>query len=405
MIFPEWVHETKARMGPWLAGLMEPGEPYGRFRHAVRTLVGANAASSSYAVALHRYLDVLPLSAGQAASWADWFASMQDPATGQFIDAELERHVPQGEQHGRSVLWNHRRYLTKQAQSAMLLLGRVPEYDIGGEQLGFDPRAESIEDHLGTFDWERDPWAGGSAAANSLATLDYRARRGEHDLIPVIARGIAWLESRQDPKTGLWGSAACDHRLRVNSALKVVTRLFSTFRRPLQHPEKVIDSVLRNWHDGEYFRRDNPQLNACDEMNGLVLAAIAVRFTDHRRDELREGARERIEWFRVFRRSDGIFSLTPHGSIPKLNDIPMTRAEDQGDIHGVNLVCNALALIADILGCGDELGWRFHGFHYGDWLNVAGGYEPQWGVIDHETYGTPAADSPRRPSGTAALAT
>ncbi len=382
MIFPDWVHETKRRLGPWLARLMEPGEPFGRFRHAQECLVGANLASSSYVVGLQRYLGVLQLTPRQAGEWAGWFASMQDPATGQFIDPELERHLPPVERHGRSALWNHRRYTTKQAQCSMLLLGRVPDHEIRDEQLGFDPARESIEDHLATFDWDRDPWAGGSAAANSLATLDYLARRGKHDLIPVIARGIAWLEARQDPATGLWGSAACHHRLRINSALKVVTRLFSTFRRPLQWPDRVIDSVLANWNDTAYFRADNPQFNACDEMNSLVLAAIALRLSDHRRDEVVAGAARRIDWFRVFQRSDGIFSLTPAGSIRKLNDIVMTREQDQGDIHGVNLVCNALALIADILQRPEELGWRFHGFHYDDWLTVAGRYDPPWPTID-----------------------
>ncbi len=391
MLFPDWVHESRRALGPWLTRLMERGEPYGRFRHADICNVKANAASSSYAVGFHRYLNMLPLSQRQARSWAQWLGTMQDPATGQFIDVELERHLPSIPRHGRSALWNHRRYVTKQAQCAMLLLGQVPEHEIRDEQLGFDPARESIEAHLASFDWSRDPWSGGSAAANSLATLDYQVRRGRHELIPIIARGIAWLEAQQDPTTGLWGAADCHHRLRINSGLKVITRLFSTFRRRLQYPDKVVDSVLANWQDGQYFRVDNPQLNACDEMNSLVLAATALRFTDHRRDEIVHGARQRIEWFRVFRRSDGAFSLLPMGSIRQLNDIAMTDGQDQGDIHGVNLVCNALALIADIAQTTSEQDWRFHGFHYGDWLTVAGCYEPQWDVIDMDTYQSAAS--------------
>ncbi len=386
MIFPDWVHESKQKMSPWLASLMEPEVGYGRFRHASTCMVGANLASSSYAVHLHLYLNMLPLSDSQKTQWAQWFSAMQDADTGQFIDPELERCLPSAEQNGRSALWNHRRYTTKMAQSGMLLLGHVPRYSFADEQLGFDPNQETIEDHLQTFDWDDNPWGGGSSAAASLAMLDFQARQGQHEWVPIIGRGIAWLEKHQDPETGLWGSSDCHHRLRVNAALKVVTRLYSTFRRPLLYPDKVIDSVLENWNDKDYFQPDNPQLNACDEMNSLVIAAIALRFTDHRRDEIVAGALQRIEWFRIFRRSDGVFSLTPTGSIGNLNGIPMTHGEDQGDIHGVILVCNALALIADIVGETEELGWRFHGFHYSDWLTVAGTYQPEWDAVDMDVY-------------------
>lgn len=385
-MFPAWVFEVKNNLGPWLAQLMEPNEPFGRFRHAPRSQVGANIASSSYVVGLYRYMGMLQPTGSQLDDWADWFQSFQDPSTGQFIDETLESNLPSISQHGRSAVWNHRRYTTKQAQSALLQLGRLPLHPVQEEQLGFDAQSQSIVDHLQSFDWERNPWAGGSAAANSLATLDFLVRRGQKQHVPVLSHGIRWLEEQQDPQTGLWGDAGCAHRLRINAALKVITRLYSTFRRPLQYPEKVIDSVLANWHDQDYFQADNSQLNACDEMNTLIIAAIALRFTDHRRGEVADGAARRIEWFKIFRRRDGIFSLTPTGSLRKLNDIPMTQGEDQGDIHGVNLICNALAVIAEILDQTDELGWRFHGFHYGDWLTIAGGYEPDWEVVDSDTY-------------------
>jgi hypothetical protein len=283
-------------------------------------------------------------------------------------------------------LWNHRRYTTKQAQSALLQLGVKPPLLMEIDQIGFDPQKESIEEHLQTFDWSENPWAGGSSAAASLAMLDLMARDGQEQWIPMIHRGIQWLEAKQDPVTGLWGSSKCHLRLRVNSTLKVMTRLFSTFRRPVQYPDRVIDSVLLNWSDTDYFHPDNPDLNACDEMNMLVVAAITLRFTDHRREEIMRHAKQRIDWFKVYRRADGVFSLLPDGSIRKLNDIAMTHGQDQGDLHGVNLICNALALIADILDARDELGWRFHGFHYGDWLLTAGSYQPAWEVMDLDTY-------------------
>lgn len=385
-IFPSWVHEAKRNLGPWLTRLMEPGVPYGRFRHTPKALVGANIVSSAYAVNLHRYLNLLPLSDVARSQWWQWMQSMQNPETGLFIDPVLENHLPDVERHGRSALWNHRRYTTKMAHSAMLLLGRPPLYQMPQESLDFDPEKESIEEHLASFDWHNDPWSGASAAASTLAFIDIKVRRGQHEMIPIIHRGIEWLEAQQDPTTGLWGHASCHRRLRINSALKVITRLFSTFRRPLQYPERIIDSVLENWQDTEYFNVANPDLNACDEMNTLVLAAIAQRFTNHRRDEIQDMARQRIDWLRIFQRGDSGFSLQADGSIRKLNDIVMSHGEDQGDIHGLTLVGNALALIADILGATDELGWRFHGFYYEDWLPLEGEYEPTWEVVDFSTY-------------------
>lgn len=386
MVFPDWIFQTKQALGPWLTGLMADGEPFGRFQHAADCLVGPNLVTSSYVVGLQHNMNLFELTSVQRTDWAHWFASMQDMQTGQFIDPELERHLPQISRHGRDALWNHRRFATKQGQASMLQLGVKPLMQLDISQLGFDPNEQSIQEHLQTFDWDQNPWAGGSAAAASLAMMDLMVRDGQTQWVPVIQQGIECLESQQDIATGLWGAEKCHHRLRINATLKVITRLFSTFRRPLMYSEKLIDSVLKNWADTAYFHPGNPELNACDDMNTLVIAAYALRFTDHRREEVMHHAMQRIDWLKIYRRSDGIFSLTPEGSILKLNDIPITLGQDQGDVHGVNLICNALALIADILDAQDELGWRFHGFHYSDWLLTAGSYMPTWDVTDLDTY-------------------
>jgi hypothetical protein len=171
----------------------------------------------------------------------------------------------------------------------------------------------------------------------------------------VMAAGIDWLVNAQHPETGAWhrGKDIALHDM-INGIFKVWIQIMPIYPLPVQYPEQVVDLCLRGL-------REDPKLcdtpDACSIFDVALVLDTALRFTDHRREEVAELCRGYLPLFEPMVRPDGAFSYGPHGSLKHHGGVALAPVRNQADAVGTSLLCQAVALVCNLAGLRSELGW------------------------------------------------
>ena len=351
MNLPTWLADAKASVPRWLEQVRHPDGP-GRYRFAVDAYEPYDLDSSCMAENIRMTLIGMPPDAERAA-WVEYLRGLQRPEDGLLVDERMERHIVT--KHYRPTeeeVFTVRRWTSRNGLTTILELGGRPRYPIAHQEC-FRDRA-AVEDYLENLHWH-NPWGAGSWAGAVIWFHRVNQMMGDEHAGEIVQAAVEWLLRRQNPETGAWSDGS-DVRLNVlvNGIFKIWIQAIPGAGFPVQYPERVVDLCLR-------AMREDSQLSgvpdACSIFDVALVLDTALRFCDHRRDEVAELAAGYIPRFESLLRADGAFSYGPAGSLAIHGGLHLAPVKAQSDAPGTAINCSALALLCNLCGLREELGW------------------------------------------------
>jgi hypothetical protein len=186
-----------------------------------------------------------------------------------------------------------------------------------------------------------------------------------------------WLNGKQDPKTGLWGS---------NGYCSIPKALYGGYHqlllyyhedRSVNYPERLIDSALSLQNEDGGFNPGGGG-GACEDVDAIDILANMYKQVDYRRAEIRYALRKALQHILMRQMPDG-------GFVYRLNEpfihmgIKRTASEaNRSNLFPTWFRVHALALISEILT--DEpiaqFDWRFNN-------SVSMGWHRKWKRDEH----------------------
>jgi hypothetical protein len=254
----------------------------GEGRYRVSTSGGDSLFTSCAAVFIRGLLDDLKhLTREQIKKWIEYLQGMQDSRTGYFSDHRMKK---QGDFEG---IWESE-YVREEATMfcvmALSALGAEPLH-----KLIFLKQWNNTELLLGyvkKLDW-REPWYQSNKVMFRLSLLvDDFERNGSPESRDSAVSLLDWLDSWQDPETGLWGT---------NKGASVYHGVFTAFHfmffyfylnREVHYADKLIDSALsiQNRKDGLFSPHGAG--GACPDIDAVDILVKCSMVTDYRRDDI-----------------------------------------------------------------------------------------------------------------------
>lgn len=208
----------------------------------------------------------------------------QDPVTGLFPDP---RTGPITEPL-RFCLDEWEMYGIESCGHALEVLGSGPAHPIHVVEAD-DPttllaRLGALD--LGLFAWPAGSWIDAYGTAVHLN----RAHHGSTATAEVL---WGWLQTRQDPASGLWGThlpfdghTTWGWLMAVNGFYRLTRGTYALFGVPVPNPEAAIDTVLAHARTWRWFADE--ERNACNLLDVVHPLWLLGRQTDHRQAEIRD---------------------------------------------------------------------------------------------------------------------
>ena len=201
--------------------------------------------------------------------------------------------------------------------------------------------------------WETNSWGGGARCAHYVLAMIQWRDAGHNEFDEAIKEVVEYLYARQNPETGVFGRPDEDPVVAIGGILKVYTRLFKTIGLEIRYPEKIIDLCLKQSSAGRIHQN-------CPVQNTMMNFLMCLNFTDYRRNEIQQEARDVLEkYVRPLISTDGAFCSGSDDSQYKYWGIEMVESGcgKQGNIHSTNLMLSTVIVITELLDREDELGY------------------------------------------------
>ena len=350
---PAWLTDMRTSVPAWAESVRHPDGP-GRYRFTLNAYEPYDIDSSQNTYSTLRAIGHV-FGDEERDGWLAYLTSMQREEDGLFVDAAMERHTIAAAGEPSPVeLANVRRFITRNCITTILGLGGLPAYPLRHDEAFATP--DELVRYLESLDW-RNSWGAGSWAGAAIRFQCYNQLVGadEGRAQEVVDAGVRWLEERQDPASGAWSHGG-EVRLNVlvNGIFKVWMNLLDVAALRVQYPERVVDLCLN-------ALRDDPALvgtpDACSIFDVALVLDVALRRTDHRRDEVGRALDGSFTGLRPMVRDDGGFSYGPDGSLANHGGLALAPVADQSDAAGTAINVNAVALIANLTGAREDIGW------------------------------------------------
>ena len=353
-ILPVYVHRLKESIPAWMEKL-EHTDGIGRYKFANDAYLPYDTLSSIMAHVVlnitqpnHEYLQ----DSEKALAWADYLLSHQRE-DGHIIDEPYEERsiAAEGMPPTEKIRLNLRRGHTRNVVYAAYMLGRPPRF-LQSHEDGFR-NPDDLVAWLEGLHWT-NPWGAGSWASAALSFQFFNKLLGDENAATTIDAGRQWLIDRQDPETGTWsdGSEIAPHTL-INGIFKIWMGI-PFHGLPVQYPQPIIDLCIETLlHDPVVCEK----FDACSVFDVATVLDICLRQVDHRKDEVVELAASYLPELECMVQPEGGMSYFPHGPIPGPNGPPLCPDIKQSEIGGTALHCQTLALLTNLCGLRDELGW------------------------------------------------
>ena len=306
----------------WLDSVRYPGAPWGLHRYCVGMKRPWAIESTCAAIKILRLYDALDdVPAADRHALGAFIRSHQNARTGLVEDPLIGGNDRVSDSHPWEHIWGR---TTGVVMQTLPLLGtQLPVIKL----LPDEPRApEDVPGWLEGLPWRGNPWRCGTLIGQFMAR--HRAREGRLDSAEedgVVAAVMNWLETHQDPITGLWGTNRGGELHKAMAGLHCMsTGTYYLPCRPMPRPERIIDAVLSLQDADGNFAGGGGCLNY-DAVKDL---ASAARTTDHRRADIIAAVRLMADRaLAAYRKPDGAFSFferepyRTHGSI-FISDVP-----------------------------------------------------------------------------------
>ena len=351
---PDWLAGAQPSVPAWVKRLAH-GDAPGRYRFAEQAFLPYDLDSSIAMYGIRRTINVPP-DAHEAAAWIDYILDHQCADTGQLIDLRLETCIvpDDGDRASEGQVRAVRNMLTRNGLNAVVWMGGRPRYHLRHDQT-FDGPDEMVA-FMESRPWH-EPWSAGSAAGAAIVFCHFNRLLGDASAEPVIQAGVDWLAAHQDPATGAWCDGSDNialHQL-VNGVFKIWIQVQPIGGLPIQHAESVIDLCLKALDESAALGREP---DACSFFDVFFVLGSALQACDHRRDEVRGRAAAALADVEQFLQPDGAFSYYADGSRIEHAGLRLAPDVKQSEVIGTSLYVQAIALLCDLCGLADELGWR-----------------------------------------------
>lgn len=350
-LLPGWLADAKRTVPQWIAEVRHADGP-GRYRFARDAYEPYDLDSSCMVENTRLSIEGIPPEP-ERRGWVDYLCGLQRPEDGFLIDEGMERHILTKEPRPTETeTFNVRRWTTRNGLITIVELGGKPCYPIAHKER-FRTREETVA-YLEGLHWE-NPWGAGSWAGAVIWYHRLNLMLGDESAAEVIRAAVEWLAERQDPETGAWSDGS-DVRLNVlvNGVFKVWIQAIPAGSFPVQYPEKVVDLCIR-------ALREAPALvntpDACSIFDVALVLDTALRFCDHRRDEVADLAAAALPRLEPLYRDDGAFSYGPQGSLASHGGLALAPVKMQSDAPGTAITVSAISLLCNLCGLRGELGW------------------------------------------------
>ena len=348
-IFTEapWLSTLSEQVWTWFSPLRIREQPgWVRFCHKGALLKPGPRAGlgiSCLSLRLCAILGLLPRIPGdEFAQWIQYIQSFQQ-REGRFV----------GFFEDRSIFGIADRFLpnipvrraeSRQAYATLLSVGASPLQPV--TQLPATP--EEVRQYIHELDWTQ-PWGAGSHTGHLLFFYEMNGRvfgqtEAAERFIPLV---LAELDRLQDPETGSWYTRRPAPHQMVNGAMKVLTG-YASISKQCHYPERLIDTCLAvaNEEDG------------CNNADIIYVLYQCSRYTNYRQEEILEYCASRVKKIERFRRHDGAFSFFENHSQTSYYGKRVSRGYCESDIHGTTMFALTLAMLGDLLGYNETLGWQ-----------------------------------------------
>ena len=175
-------------------------------------------------------LDTIPATMRQ--QFIAFFQMHQDAASGFFEDPQEQRSAH--ERRGRALSYS---------VGALEKLGATPLYPLPGRKSDQIEMAhlQSVPDFRAWLDdlpWERS-WSAGSILSAQSVLITQLPEPLNSTIVDFL---FAYLEERQHPSTGMWGTGS--PYVQISGAFKV-SMMYQTFGRPMPRAKHIYRSLLR----------------------------------------------------------------------------------------------------------------------------------------------------------------
>lgn len=352
------------RAAGWLAEMATPAGF--RFAAGAEVTVSSTAIGVLLAEGLG-VLDRLPLSR-QAA--AEAILAAQDRETGLFIDPLVEKIPLAGELHGEEYFHWMTTYFALHALDA---LGERPKYRLAFLHPFLEK--EAVLAWLDQLDWS-NPWRESNRVMHLLSGLLFLLKwEGTPAAAARYHDVLDWLDARQDPRTGLWGTREGASLLNAVAGAYHFVPFYRYARRPVRGWSKIADACLVLQREDGLFG-PAPGGGACEDADSIDLLCTAARAQKQIPPEIRQALTRAFWAIWNMQREDGSF---PYANVAgeatyRFSSWPaMETRVNGGDVWSTWFRLVALHTIRALLG--DDLPplgpWTFRrfpalGFHLAD---------------------------------------
>ena len=212
--------------------------------------------------------------------------SFQDPVTGLVPGPYREAKFDPDSVEAANLETANAAYMVMALGYALECLGSNLGYPVTVAQ---NLETEQLTAKLTSLPWEKNAWQAG-AWVDHFATACFFNQR-HHALTRNMDDLRGWLLSNVDPSSGMWGKPRSpgDWLQPVNGFYRLTRGAHAQFGWDLEHPDKVIDTVLAHAHDVRYFGPQKP--TACYILDIIHPLLMARRQTSYRRGEIGAVAR------------------------------------------------------------------------------------------------------------------
>jgi glycosyltransferase involved in cell wall biosynthesis/SAM-dependent methyltransferase len=297
------------------------------------------------------------VNAAERQQWIDYLRGCQDTSTGLFLDPLLQEYPVSSIKHDEEYLQLQMSYF---ALIALEALGTNPQHSLLYLQ-HFNDR-ETLLGWLDKLDWA-NPWLESNRVMFVLASFIFQAEHNnDRHMVRLFHDVLDWLDTHQDPATGLWGT---DHGASALNAMAGAFHFFPFYeyvRRPITGLNQVIDITLGLQQADGMFGAGLGG-GACEDLDAVDVLAVALLHTSHRSEEVKH-ALVRAYWaIQNSQNRDGGYSyqVGKHESYSFSTWAPLSAQLDQSDAWATWVRLVTLSTISMHLP--DDLprrGWHFH---------------------------------------------
>ena len=350
-ILPDWLAQVRDTIPGWIKKVKHNDGP-GRYRFAIDAHEPYDLDSSSMIFIVRRTIGDEP-DDKERDEWIEYILSHQREEDGLIIDEHLERHL--GKDLGNPTeeeLFDMRRWTTRNFLNAVVAMGGEPRYPLTHEE-AFDSPVQMV-DYMENLHWH-SPWGAGSWAGAAIVFQHFNRLLGDDRADDIIRAGLDWLIRNQRPDNGAWHDGSYPPLYnQINGIFKVWIQLIPITDLPVQYPEQIIDLCIQGL-------KEDPKLkgtpDTCSIFDVALVLDTALRFTDHRSDEVAEICAGHLPLLAPMVQADGAFSYYPGRSLPLHGDIQLATPKPQSEAVGTALLCQAAAMLCNLCGLRNDLGW------------------------------------------------